>query len=122
MLFRSGRYWGALASISCLHFEACYYQPISWCIEQGLRRFEGGAQGEHKLHRGLLPVVTHSSHWIDHPGLRDAVADFLNRETAGVDRYIDELADHCPFKPGDSGLQFDAKLADQITPKGDGHT
>ncbi|WP_223673101.1 peptidogalycan biosysnthesis protein, partial [Proteus terrae] len=68
-----GRYWGALASVSCLHFEACYYQPIAWCIEQGILRFEGGAQGEHKLARGLLPVSTQSVHWLRHPGLREAV-------------------------------------------------
>ncbi|MEY4763361.1 MAG: hypothetical protein RI907_34, partial [Pseudomonadota bacterium] len=97
-----GRYWGALRHVSCLHFEACYHQPIAWCIEHGFERFEGGAQGEHKLHRGLLPVRTQSVHWLAHPGLREAVAEFLGRETDGMDRYIDELAEHCPFKPGDA--------------------
>ncbi len=94
-----GRYWGALASVSCLHFEACYYQPLQWCIAQGLRRFEGGAQGEHKLARGLLPVKTQSAHWLRHPGLRQAVADFLRREDRGVDAYVDELDERQPFKP-----------------------
>jgi predicted N-acyltransferase len=56
-----GRYWGCLEPISCLHFEACYYQPLSWCLELGYRRFEGGAQGEHKMNRGLLPVGTTSA-------------------------------------------------------------
>lgn len=94
-----GRYWGALASVSCLHFEACYYQPLAWCIAQGLRRFEGGAQGEHKLARGLLPVTTRSIHWLRHPGLRQAVADFLRREDQGVSAYVNELDERKPFKP-----------------------
>jgi len=97
-----GRYWGTLSPVSCLHFEACYYQPLAWCIEQGLRRFEGGAQGEHKLTRGLLPVHTCSAHWVQHEGLRDAVADFLDRETTGVKHYIGELDERSPFKPGDA--------------------
>ena len=96
-----GRYWGSMVSVSCLHFEACYYQPLSWCIEQGLRRFEGGAQGEHKLARGLLPVTTQSVHWLAHPGLREAVADFLGREDAGLAHYVDELDERKPFKPRD---------------------
>lgn len=96
-----GRYWGAVASVSCLHFEACYYQPLSWCIEQGMQRFEGGAQGEHKLTRGLLPVNTYSVHWLKHEGLRDAVADFLMREERGVQHYIHELDERSPFKPHD---------------------
>lgn len=96
-----GRYWGALASVSCLHFEACYYQPLSWCIEHGYARFEGGAQGEHKLTRGLLPVGTRSVHWLQHEGLRDAVADFLMREVRGVSHYISELDERSPFKPQD---------------------
>lgn len=96
-----GRYWGALASVSCLHFEACYYQPIAWCIEQGILRFEGGAQGEHKLARGLLPVSTQSVHWLRHPGLREAVADFLSREERGIGYYLNELDERQPFKQGD---------------------
>jgi predicted N-acyltransferase len=99
-----GRYWGAIRNVSCLHFEACYYQPLAWCIEQGVRRFEGGAQGEHKLTRGLLPVATHSVHWLQHEGLRDAVSDFLMRETRGMGQYIRELDERSPFKPEDSGL------------------
>lgn len=93
-----GRYWGAVEHISCLHFEACYYQPLAWCIANGYRRFEGGAQGEHKMARGLLPVQTHSAHWLAHPQFARAVADFLEREGAGVESYLDELNERRPFK------------------------
>jgi predicted N-acyltransferase len=93
-----GRYWGATESVSCLHFEACYYQPLAWCIAQGFKRFEGGAQGEHKMARGLLPVQTQSAHWLAHPQFAQAVADFLKREGAGIDQYVDELNDRRPFK------------------------
>jgi uncharacterized protein len=93
-----GRYWGATEPISCLHFEACYYQPLDWCIQQGYQRFEGGAQGEHKMARGLMPVPTHSAHWLAHPQFARAVADFLEREGAGVEHYLDELNERRPFK------------------------
>lgn len=93
-----GRYWGATEPISCLHFEACYYQPLAWCIAQGYQRFEGGAQGEHKMARGLLPVQTWSAHWLAHPQFAQAVADFLQREGAGVESYLDELNERRPFK------------------------
>ncbi len=96
-----GRYWGALERVDCLHFEACYYQPIQWCIDQGFRRFEGGAQGEHKMARALLPVRTTSAHWLAHPAFADAVDRFLAREGAGVDQYLRELAQRNPLK--DSG-------------------
>jgi predicted N-acyltransferase len=93
-----GRYWGATEHVSCLHFEACYYQPLAWCIAQGYQRFEGGAQGEHKMARGLLPVQTWSAHWLAHPQFAQAVADFLEREGAGVESYLDELNERQPFK------------------------
>jgi len=93
-----GRYWGAVEHISCLHFEACYYQPLAWCIAQGYKRFEGGAQGEHKMARGLLPVQTWSAHWLAHPQFAQAVADFLEREGEGVESYLDELNERRPFK------------------------
>ena len=95
-----GRYWGATEPVDCLHFEACYYQPLAWCIEQGYRRFEGGAQGEHKMARGLLPVATRSAHWLAHPAFARAVDDFLARESAGVGEYLDELRRRRPFKDG----------------------
>jgi predicted N-acyltransferase len=93
-----GRYWGAVEHVPLLHFEACYYQPLQWCIEQRYLRFEGGAQGEHKMARGLLPVRTASAHWLAHPQFAQAVADFLAREGAGVEEYLDELNERAPFK------------------------
>ena len=93
-----GRYWGAVEHVNCLHFDACYYQPLAWCIANGYGRFEGGAQGEHKMARGLLPVQTWSAHWLAHPQFARAVADFLEREGAGVENYIDELNERRPFK------------------------
>jgi predicted N-acyltransferase len=93
-----GRYWGALESVDCLHFEACYYQPLEWCIANGFDRFEGGAQGEHKMARALLPVKTSSAHWIAHPAFADAVARFLERESAGVGNYLDDLRQRSPLK------------------------
>ena len=93
-----GRYWGALQRVDCLHFEACYYQPLLWCIEHGYHRFEGGAQGEHKMARALLPVDTPSAHWLAHPAFADAVARFLERESDGVRSYMDDLARHSPLK------------------------
>ena len=94
-----GRYWGALERVDCLHFEACYYQPIEWCIQNGYHRFEGGAQGEHKLARALMPVTSHSAHWLAHPDFLDAVARYLNDESAGIDNYVQALEAHSPLKP-----------------------
>jgi hypothetical protein len=93
-----GRYWGAAEFHSGLHFETCYYQAIEFCIAHGLRAFEGGAQGEHKLARGLLPQRTLSAHWLAHPQFARAVEHFLARETRGVGTYLDELNEHSPFK------------------------
>ena len=93
-----GRYWGALERVDCLHFEACYYQPLQWCIEHGVHRFEGGAQGEHKMARALLPVQTSSAHWLAHPAFADAVERFLDREGQGVDAYLQSLHERTPFR------------------------
>ena len=95
-----GRYWGALERVDCLHFEACYYQPLQWCIANAYQRFEGGAQGEHKMARALLPVKTGSAHWLAHPAFADAVERFLEQETQAVEHYLDELAQRSPIKPG----------------------
>jgi predicted N-acyltransferase len=95
-----GRYWGALEHVPLLHFECCYYQAIEYAIARGLRVFEGGAQGEHKLFRGLLPVEAPSAHWLAHPKFARAVESFLEREGAGIARYVDELCEHSPFKQG----------------------
>ncbi len=96
-----GRYWGALERVDCLHFELCYYAPLDWCIAHGVARFEGGAQGEHKMARALLPVATHSAHWLAHPGFADAVARFLARESLAVDGYLGQLGERSPFRRPD---------------------
>ena len=101
-----GRYWGALAQVSCLHFECCYYQMIEFAIERRLSVFEGGAQGVHKLARGLDPVQTWSAHWIREPALSAAVRRFLGRERAAVEESIDELAEHRALKDGDQNAGF----------------
>ena len=93
-----GRYWGATEHVDCLHFEACYYQPLAWCIAHGYRRFEGGAQGEHKMARGLLPVTTASAHRLSRPQFARAVADFLDREGRAVEDYLEALEQRAPFK------------------------
>lgn len=93
-----GRYWGALERVDCLHFEACYYQPIDWCIRHGVARFEGGAQGEHKMARALMPVPTASHHWLAHPAFADAVGRFLAREAEGIDGYMEHLENRSPFR------------------------
>lgn len=98
-----GRYWGALEFHPALHFEACYYQGIEYCIARGLRTFEGGAQGEHKIARGLLPVQTCSAHWLAQPEFASAVEEFLARETRGMAHYVDELNDRSPFKTAAEG-------------------
>lgn len=93
-----GRYWGASEHLPFLHFELCYYQAIDYCIRNRIPRFEGGAQGEHKMARGLEPVVTRSAHWIRDERFRDAVDRFLAREREGVGFYLDELAERSPFR------------------------
>jgi len=93
-----GRYWGATEFVSCLHFECCYYQMIEFAIERKLSVFEGGAQGAHKVARGLDPVPTLSAHWIADPALRHAIAAALARQSSQVGRALDELAERTAFK------------------------
>jgi predicted N-acyltransferase len=93
-----GRYWGAVETVPCLHFETSYYQMIEFAIERGLAVFEGGAQGEHKLARGFEPVTTCSSHWLAHPAFNAAVQRYLEREHGGVEAYVDELAERSALK------------------------
>ena len=95
-----GRNWGALVHKPFLHFELCYYQAIEAGLELGLPRVEAGAQGEHKLARGYEPVVTHSAHWLSHPGLMQGVEDYLARERAAVGHEVDILSQHTPFRKG----------------------
>jgi hypothetical protein len=92
-----GRYWGALEHVACLHFECCYYQMIEFAIERKLAIFEGGAQGAHKMARGLDPVTTWSAHWLAVPQMHAAVARFLARETESVEHAIEELEEHRAF-------------------------
>jgi predicted N-acyltransferase len=93
-----GRNWGAVEHHPFLHFELCYYQAMDYAIAHKLRRVEAGAQGEHKLARGYLPVTTHSAHYIADPGLRRAIADYLVRERAYVEAAGNELAALAPFR------------------------
>ena len=93
-----GRHWGCLADFHSLHFEACYYQGLEYAINNGLQRFEPGAQGEHKISRGFLPVETWSAHWIADPQFRQMINNFLQHETDGMKHYINDLKKHSPFK------------------------
>lgn len=93
-----GRYWGCLAEFDRLHFETCFYQGMTLVIEMGFRRFDAGAQGEHKLIRGFEPVITHSWHYLCHPGLRAAVADFLEQERPGVRAYAEQARGYLPYR------------------------
>jgi hypothetical protein len=95
-----GRYWGAVQNEDCLHFEACYYQGIEYCIENGLDGLDPGTQGEHKLARGFEPTLTCSAHWLAHPGFASAIGRYLERERAAVNDYIAAAAEHLPFQRG----------------------
>lgn len=96
-----GRHWGCIEDHPFLHFEVCYHQAIDFALSRGLKRVEAGAQGEHKLARGYLPVTTHSAHYIAHPGLRRAIDDYLERERLEVERMGGYLAEHSPFRKGE---------------------
>ena len=98
-----GRYWGTTEHVSGLHFEACYYQAIDFCIEREIGRFEGGAQGVHKLARGLVPVTTWSAHAIADSQFARAIAAFCARERVDVAHAIDELDAASPFRNPSSG-------------------
>jgi len=93
-----GRHWGCSDEFDNLHFEACYYQGLEYCIDNGLKYFEPGAQGEHKIARGFMPTKTWSAHWIAHPQFNQSIKNFLKHETDGMLDYIQELNGHSPFK------------------------
>ena len=93
-----GRYWGSKADFHSLHFETCYYQGIEYCIREGLRLFEPGTQGEHKISRGFSPTPTWSFHWLREPGFHRAVQTYLERETAHVDSYMEHWDEHLPYR------------------------
>ncbi|MDD1630404.1 MAG: GNAT family N-acetyltransferase [Methylococcaceae bacterium] len=93
-----GRYWGCYEDYNSLHFEACYYQGLDYCIEHGLKRFDSGAQGEHKIARGFEPVTTYSAHWIKDVRFAKAIEHFLVREQKAVQHYKQDTASYLPFK------------------------
>jgi predicted N-acyltransferase len=99
-----GRNWGCRGDWPFLHFELCYYRAIDYAISRGLRRVEAGAQGEHKIQRGYLPSTTYSAHWITHPGLRRAIAAFLEEERPEMRAHMASLAELSPFRKDDSTL------------------
>jgi len=100
-----GRYWGAAGHYHSLHFETCYYQGIDFCIERGLKRFEPGTQGEHKVPRGFVPVITASAHDVVDPRFAAAIRDYAARESRGVDRYAAAVNEHVPYhRPSDEEL------------------
>jgi hypothetical protein len=103
-----GRNWGCRGDYPFLHFEACYYQAIEFAIGRGLSRVEAGAQGEHKLQRGYLPVATWSAHWIADPGLREAIARFLERERPAIAAHIAELGECSPYRRGPEPAESEA--------------
>ena len=101
-----GRYWGALYDVDCLHFETCFHQWIEDAIEQGIERFDPGAQGEHKIARGFRPIKTRSLHWIENQEFGSAIEQFLIRERAHIEYYFQACDDHTPFKLSDETLRI----------------
>ena len=93
-----GRYWGCVEEHEFLHFETCYYQGIDYAIKHGLQRFDGGAQGEHKIARGFEPVKTYSNHWLAQPDFQQAINNFLDAEKSSIENYIEDAKGHLPFK------------------------
>ncbi len=93
-----GRYWGSNAPVNALHFETCYYQGIDYCIANRLQTFEPGTQGEHKISRGFRPVTTWSAHWLQRPEFFEAIGHYLQDEEQHIDRYIDAVRRHSPYK------------------------
>jgi predicted N-acyltransferase len=113
-----GRYWGALEEVRALHFELCYYRLIEYAISEGITLFEAGAQGQHKISRGFLPRRTHSSHWIRHPGLANAVKDFLRREARHVVHDMDHLDERSPYRRAeacDEELSFSLPVPEEVS-------
>ncbi|MDX1562340.1 MAG: GNAT family N-acetyltransferase [Gammaproteobacteria bacterium] len=98
-----GRYWGSAADFHSLHFEACYYQGIDYCIREKIALFEPGTQGEHKISRGFLPTATWSFHWLKEPAFYDAIQEYLVRETSHVDSYMEHWDAHLPYRSGAIG-------------------
>jgi len=96
-----GRYWGSDSEYNALHFETCYYQGIDYCIETGKQIFEPGTQGEHKISRGFVPVLTWSAHWLAHPQFSTAICNYLDEEALHIDRYMRSVDEHSPYRDND---------------------
>ncbi|MBK1705142.1 GNAT family N-acetyltransferase [Halochromatium glycolicum] len=107
-----GRHWGCSKEFHSLHFEACYYQGLEHCIEQGLQRFEPGAQGEHKVARGFMPTRTWSTHWLAEPAFREPISHFLAHEIDAVEEYIGEMAARSPYRQADPVTSKAAERSD----------
>ena len=93
-----GRYWGCYEEYNSLHFETCYYQGLDYCIEHGLKRFDSGAQGEHKISRGFEPITTYSAHWIKDARFAKAIEHFIVREQKAMQHYKQDAASYLPFR------------------------
>ena len=93
-----GRYWGASREIRNLHFEICYYRPLEYAIAKGLKLFEAGAQGEHKIARGFVPQLTYSAHWIRHPVFRNAIERFIGEEKRAIRAFFEEMKGHSAYR------------------------
>lgn len=106
-----GRNWGSTEDIPGLHFETCYYTPMEYCIKHGIKRFEAGAQGEHKLSRGFMPAVTLSRHWIAEQAFREAILHFVRNETLTVNEWMGELNSHTPYHNQDVSSPYAAEIA-----------
>ena len=96
-----GRYWGCVREYEFLHFEACYYQGIDYCLREGLTHFDPGAQGEHKIQRGFTPIMTYSNHWLVDPAFSDAVQRFVDDEAEHIAEYLEQAAEALPFRRGE---------------------
>ena len=104
-----GRYWGCKGNYRSLHFELCYYQPIEFAIRNGVKLFEAGAQGEHKIQRGFLPELTYSAHWVEHEGFRSSISDFLEEEKESIRLGIKEFSPHSPYRDSVSLSAFESR-------------
>ena len=93
-----GRYWGSKKNYRSLHFELCYYQPIEYAIRKGIKLFEAGAQGDHKINRGFLPETTYSAHWVENEVFRNSISKFLEEEKKAICKSFEKFKPHSPYR------------------------